>query len=92
MKAVIFIIVWLFGFLLSIFFWLLICRLNGEDPEDVYEFDVEWIPIYLSCLALWPFVLAAEISYFSYKFVKKWFVLAIETIVAAKESKEEDNE
>lgn len=92
MKYVIFGVIWLFGFLLSIFFWLLIWRLAGDDPEDVYEPEVEWIPIYLSCLALWPFVLAAELSYFLYKFVKKWLVLAVETIVAIKEIKDEERE
>ena len=71
---------------------MLICRLNGEDPEDVYDPDVELMQLYLFGLILWPIVLLCELLYFGYQAIKKWLVLAIETIVAVKESKDEESE
>ena len=84
--------IWVFGYLLTVFLFMLICRLEGEDPEDVYELDGDDAAIYLFLILLWPLGLAVEILYFLYKFLKKWFVLIIETIVAVKEMKDEEEE
>ena len=84
--------IWFFGYLLTVFLLMLILRLEGDDPEDVYEIDADDAAIYLFIIFIWPIALAIEILYFLYKFLKKWFVLAIEVIVAAKELKQEEYE
>ncbi len=84
--------IWIFGYLLTVFLFMLICRLEGDDPEDVYELDDNNVGIYILLILLWPIGLVIEILYFLYKFLKKWFVLAIEAIIAAKELKQEEYE
>ena len=84
--------VWFFGYLLTVFLLMLILRLEGDDPEDVYEIDADTAGIYLFLILLWPIALVIEILYFLYKFLRKWFVLAIEVIVAAKELKQKEYE
>lgn len=71
---------------------MLISRLEGDDPEDVYELDSDIVGIYIFLIIMWPLALFFEILYFLYKFLKKWFVLAIEVIVAAKELKQKEYE
>lgn len=92
MKALIIGGVWFFGYLLTVFLVMLICRLEGDDPEDVYELDSDTAGIYIFLIIIWPLTLAIAILYFLYKFLRKWFVLAIEVIVAAKELKQEEYE
>lgn len=84
--------IWIFGYLLTIFLLMLILRLEGEDPEDVYELDGDDAAICLFLILLWPLGLAVEILYFLYKFLKKWFVLIIELIIARKEMKKKEDE
>lgn len=84
--------IWVFGYLLTIFLFMLICRLEGEDPEDVYELDGDDAAIYLFLILLWPLGFAGETLYFLYKFLKKWFVLIIELIIARKEMNEDEDD
>ena len=84
--------VWFFGYLLTVFLFMLISRLEGDDPEDVYELDDDNAGMYIFLILIWPIALVIEILYFLYKFLKKWFVLAIEIIVAAKELKQKEYE
>lgn len=92
MKVLVIAGIWLFGYLSALFLLMLIFRLGGDDPEVVYELNEDNACIYLFLILLWPLGLAIEISYFLYKFLKKWFVVAIEVIVAAKELKEESDD
>ena len=92
MKALIIVGVWLFGYLLALFLFMLIFRLEGDDPEDVYEINSDTAGMYLFLIFIWPIALVIEILYFLYQFLKKWFVLAIEVIVAAKELKQKEYE
>lgn len=84
--------VWFFGYFLTVFLFMLICRLEGDDPEVVYELDEKTAAIYLFLILLWPIGFVIEILYFLYQFLKKWFVLAIEVIVATKELKQKEYE
>lgn len=81
--------IWIFGYLLTVFLLMLICRLEGDDPEDVYELNEDNVGIYVLLMLLWPIALVIEILYFLYKFLKTWFVLIIELIIARKEMKED---
>lgn len=92
MKTCIIIGIWIFGYLLSLFFTMLICRLTGDDPEDVYEFNDDNVVIYAAEIIFWPIVLIGFFIYFTFRFLKKWYALAIEAIVAAKELKQEEYE
>lgn len=91
MKILLFILIWILGYLISVFLFMLISRLSGEDPDDVYGFDEDYFIIYAGLLALWPLGLFLEILLFVLKFFKKWFVFAIETIVAIKERREDES-
>ena len=84
--------IWLFGYLLTVFLFMLMCRLEGEAPEDIYELDEDNTGIYMFLMLLWPLGLAIETLYFLYKFLKKWFVLVIELIIARKEMKMDKEE
>lgn len=89
MKIVIGCGLWFFGYLISVFLLMLFLRLMGESPEDVYDVNPDAMCIYMLMLILWPVALAIEIIYFTYKFIKKFFVLGVESIIAMKEIKEE---
>lgn len=92
MKLWVIAAVWFFGYLLTVFLFMLICRLEGEDPEDIYELDEGNVAIYMGLMLLWPLGLVIETLYFLYKFLKKWFVLIIELIIAGKEMKENEDD
>lgn len=84
--------VWFFGYLLTVFLLMLMCRLEGVDPEEVYGLDEGNVIIYAFLMLLWPLGFVIELLYFLFKFLRKWFVLIIETIVAAKEIKDEEED
>lgn len=93
MKAILIPFIWVVGYLISLFLFMLIRRLTGEDPDDVYTLDDESnVIIYFFLILLWPLGLAAELLYFLFIFLRKWFVLIIETIVAVKEIKDEEED
>lgn len=89
MKIVIGCGLWFFGYLISVFLLMLLLRLMGESPEAVYDFDADAMGIYMLMLILWPVALAIEVLYFTYKFINKFFVLGVESIIVMKEIKEE---
>ena len=92
MKICIILGIWLVGYLVSLFFTMLVFRLTGEDPEDVYEFNDDNVLIYAFEIIFWPIALIGFFIYFTFRFLKKWYVFAIEFIIAEKELKEEKYE
>lgn len=90
MKALIIIGGWLVGYAITLFFFMLILRLLGDSPEEVYGIDSGNAELYLLIGVVWPLFLLCELLYLIWRFLKKWFVFAIELIVASKEIKEEE--
>lgn len=78
--------IWVIGYFITFFLSMLIDRLNGLDPETVYNIDDEDPDWVIAMILLWPLVLIFCIFYILWKCLKKLMIAIIETIVAIRDT------
>lgn len=92
MKIALIIFLWFFAGLIALFIFLLFCRLNGDDPDELYDVDPETYGFYVIIIILSPITFSVAILFAILVIIRKFMIALVEVIVACKELREDDNE
>ena len=87
LKIIGWVLLWIIGWIVTCLLLLLIDRLRGLSPEEVYDEENEEFCGLM--IVFWPVVFAFEVVYILLKAIKKYTIAIVEIIVAIKSVKED---
>lgn len=85
---------WIVGYFITVFWYMLFCRLYGNyEPEDLYDFynneDSELILVFIF---IWPLAIIILLMISLWLCMKKLMIAGIETIVALRDARRDKDD
>lgn len=86
--------IWILGYFITVFWYLLFCRLYGDyDPEDLYDFcDNDELEMLVVFIFGWPLAIIVLLMISLWLCIKKLMIAGIETIVAIRDARRDKND